>query len=212
MIKQLVKGRVAVFIYESGTLPDSRDKIIVIAAVGTKTPERLEKIIKEIQAQTKLKKRAGELKFYTAGDKTKRLFFERIAKEEINIFILSVDKMGRKITDNYENYAVLCWILLEDVFSFYKEVWQIIIDRHFSKLQDINNFNNLLEDLLQRSLKVMHVDSKKDKKVNGADMIAGAVLAKETGKEKEFYKLMKNKIVSERRLNWPTAKRRLFEQ
>lgn len=80
------------------------------------------------------------------------------------------------------------------------------------KLQDINNFNRRLEDLLHKKLKVVHVDSKKDKKVNVADMIAGAVLAKETGKEQEFYKLMKNKIVSERRLNWPVAKRKLFEQ
>lgn len=137
---------------------------------------------------------------------------ERIAKEEINIFILSIDKMGRKIQDNYENYAILCWLLLEDVFGFYKEVWQIISDRHFSKRQDINSFNSLLADLLCRKLKVVHVDSKKNKKVNIADMIAGAVLAKETGKEQRFYKLMKNKIVSERRLNWPAAKRRLFEQ
>ncbi|MEK7533926.1 MAG: DUF3800 domain-containing protein [Patescibacteria group bacterium] len=201
---------IVVFIDESGTLPDPKDKVIVIGAVGTKTPERIEKIIKGIQRKTKLKKKTGELKFYTAGDKTKQLFFERIAKEEIDIFILPIDKMGRKIPDNYENYAILCWFLLEDVFDFYKEVGQIIFDRHFSKLQDINSFNRRLEDLLQRALKIAHVDSKKDKKVNVADMIAGAVLAKETGKEQGFYKLMKNNIVNERRLNWPSAKRRLF--
>lgn len=193
-------------------MPDPKDKVTVIGAVGTKTPERFEKIIKGIQRKTRLKKTTGELKFYTAGDKTKRLFFERIAKEEIDIFILSIDKMGRKIPDTYENYAILCWLLLEDVFDFYKEVRQIVFDCHFSRLQDINSFNRRLEDLLHKKLKVAHVDSKKDKKVNVADMIAGAVLAKETGKEQEFYKLMKNKIVSERRLNWPAAKRKLFEQ
>ena len=203
---------IVVFIDESGTLPDPKDKVIVIGAVGTKTPERIEKIIKGIQRKTKLKKKTGELKFYTSGDKTKQLFFERIAKEEIDIFILPIDKMGRKIPDNYENYAILCWFLLEDVFDFYKEVGQIIFDRHFSKLQDINSFNRRLEDLLQRALKIAHVDSKKDKKVNVADMIAGAFLAKETGKEQGFYNLVKNKIVSERRLNWPAGKRKLFEQ
>ena len=202
---------IVVFIDESGTLPDPKDKVIVIAAVGTKTPEKIEKIIKEIRKKTKLKKKSGELKFYTAGDKTKTLFFERIAKEEIGIFILSIDKMGRKIPDTYENYATLCWILLEEVFGFYKEVGQIIFDRHFSKLQDINSFNRLLENLLQRSLKIIHVDSKKDKKVNLADMIAGAVLAKETGKEQRFYELIQIKIVNEKKLNWPSAKRRLFE-
>lgn len=201
---------IVVFIDESGTLPDPKDKVIVIGAVGTKTPERIEKIIKGIQRKTRLKKTTGELKFYTAGDKTKRLFFERIAKEEIDIFILSIDKMGRKIPDTYENYAILCWLLLKDVFGFYKEVGQIVFDRHFSKFQDINSFNRRLEDLLQKKLKVVHVDSKKDKKVNVADMIAGAVLAKETGREQGFYKLMKNKVVSERRLNWPAAKRKLF--
>lgn len=201
---------IVVFIDESGTLPDPKDKVIVIAAVGTKTPERIEKIIKEIRKKTKLKKKSGELKFYTAGDKTKRLFFERIAKEEIDIFILSIDKMGRKIPDTYENYAILCWLLLEDVFEFYKEVRQIIFDRHFSKLQDINSFNRLLENLLHRKLKIVHVDSKKDKKVNVADMIAGAVLAKETGKEQRFYELIQIKIVNERKINWPAAKQRFF--
>lgn len=212
MIKQFAKGRVTVFIDESGTLPDPRDKVIIVAAVGTKIPGRFEKIIKEVQRRIKLRKETGELKFYTSGDKTKHLFFERMAKEEIDIFILTIDKMGRKILDNYENYATLCWVLLEDVFRLYKEVWQIVLDRHFSKLQDINDFNSLLENLLCRKQKIVHVDSKKHRKVNVADMIAGAVLAKETGKEQRFYKLIKNKIVNEKRLSWPAAKRRLFEQ
>lgn len=60
--------------------------------------------------------------------------------------------------------------------------------------------------------KINHVDSKKDKNVNIADMIAGAVLAKETGKNKHFYEIFKNRIINESKLNWPEVKRKLFQK
>jgi hypothetical protein len=39
-------------------------------------------------------------------------------------------------------------------------------------------------------------------------MVAGAVLANETGKNSEFYKIFEKQIISEKRLNWVEAKRR----
>ena len=39
-------GKTTVFVDESGTLPDPKDTVIVIAAVGTSNPARFETIIK----------------------------------------------------------------------------------------------------------------------------------------------------------------------
>lgn len=39
--------KTTIFIDESGTLPDVKDKVIVVAAVGTITPMLVEKIISE---------------------------------------------------------------------------------------------------------------------------------------------------------------------
>ena len=46
--------------------------------------------------------------------------------------------------------------------------------------------------------------------VNAADMVAGAVLAKETGKGDEFYKVMEKRVISYKKLNWVEAKKKLF--
>jgi len=65
--------KVTIYIDESGTLPDPNDKLVVVAAVGTPSPERIDIILKQAKKKTSLKKSTGELKFYTAGDKTKKL-------------------------------------------------------------------------------------------------------------------------------------------
>lgn len=206
-------SNVTIFIDESGTLPDSKDRVIIVAVVGVSSLQRLETIIKSIRKRGKFKRSTGEIKFYSAGDKTKKLFFEKIAKDKFDVFILIVEKMGRVIADTPENFAVLSGLLLVDVFAFYPKVSEIIFDRHFHKEKEIKVFNEVLANFLERTLpKISHVDSKQNKNVNVADMVAGAVLAKESGKDKHFYEMFKDLIISELRLNWPEAKRKLFRR
>lgn len=203
--------RVTVFIDESGTLPDPKDKVIVVAAVVPKNLETLEKVIRVLKKVSKRTKQIGELKFYTAGDKTKTLVFETLAKYEIDIFVLAVEKMGRKIPDTPEHFALLCWLLLSDVLSFYP-VTDLILDRHFFKKSDTQEFNKILTDLFNIEFEIKHVDSARDKRVNIADMVAGAALAKETGKDDRFYTTMEKRVISYKRLNWVEAKKKLFKQ
>jgi len=102
--------------------------------------------------------------------------------------------MGRKIPDTPKHLALLCWLLLSDVLSFYPRT-----------------INKILKGLVGQKLPpIEHVDSKKNKKVNVADMVAGAVLAKESGKGEHFYEIFKEQIISETKINWPEAKRKLF--
>jgi len=207
-----MKG-VTLFIDESGTLPDPKDKVVVVAAVGTYAPEEIETIIKTVRKRGKFRKATGEIKFYTLGDKSRELFLRKIIEGGFNIFILVVEKIGRNIFDTPENFAVLAGLLLEDVLVFYPRVREIIFDRHFCKEKDTTEFNQILRAFLEWELpKISHVDSQKDKRVNIADMVAGAVLAKETGKKKYFYEILRKRVISEKRLNWPEAKRKLFKR
>lgn len=202
---------VILFVDESGTLPDPKDKIIVVAAVGVYSPRKIDEILKTVRKRGRFKRPTGEIKFYTAGEKSKILFFEKIVEENFDIFVLIVDKIGRKIEDTPENFAVICGLLLQNVFAFYPNVREIVFDRHFHKDKDIEKFNKTLNDFLKKKLpKIDHVDSQKNKAVNVADMVAGAILAKETGKDSRFYKIFKGRIVTEARVNWPETKRRLF--
>ncbi|MDP3954798.1 MAG: DUF3800 domain-containing protein [bacterium] len=205
-------AKITVFIDESGTLPDPKDKIIVVAAVGVYSPRKIDEILKTVRKRGRFKRITGEIKFYTAGEKSKFLFFEKIVEENFDIFVLTVDKIGRKIEDTPENFAVICGLLLQSVFAFYPNVREIIFDRHFHKDKDIEKFNKTLNDFLKRKLpKIDHVYSQRNKEVNVADMVAGAILAKETGEDPRFYKIFKGRIVTEARVNWPEAKRRLFK-
>ncbi|OGE67115.1 hypothetical protein A3H85_01425 [Candidatus Daviesbacteria bacterium RIFCSPLOWO2_02_FULL_40_8] len=52
--------------------------------------------------------------------------------------------------------------------------------------------------------------SKTDYLVTIADMVAGTILAKESDKNSKFYEMIKSHIISETKLNWPEAKRRLI--
>ncbi|MDP2946735.1 MAG: hypothetical protein Q8N88_01340 [Nanoarchaeota archaeon] len=120
--------------------------------------------------------------------------------------------MGRKIKDTPENFAVICGLLLQNVFTFYPDVKEIVFDRHFHKDEDIEKFNKTLKGFFNKKLpKIDHVESQRNRAVNVADMVAGAILAKETGKDSRFYKIFGERIVTESRLNWPEAKRRLFK-
>ena len=204
-------GNIILFVDESGTLPDPKDKVIIVAAVGTYSPEEITKIIKAVRKKGKFRRQTGEVKFYTVGEKSKSLFFQKIIEQGFEIFVLIVEKRGRVIPDTPEHFGVLCGLLLKDVFAFYSQIREIVFDRHFHKDEDIKKFNQTLKKFLGKDLpKINHVDSKKNQKVNVADMIAGAVLAKETGKNKRFYEMFSKRIVSESRLNWPEAKRKLF--
>ncbi len=185
--------------------------MIVVAAVGVDFPEKIERMIRAVRKSGKFKKKAGEVKFYTAGDRSKVLFLQKLVREDLDIFVLTVEKMGRKIPDTPEHFALLCWLLLAGILNFYPCIKAVIFDKHFHRKKDIEEFDRNLEDLVGEKLPLIkHVNSKEDKKVNVADMVAGAVLAKETGKGDQFYKIIKGQIISETRINWPEAKRKLF--
>jgi len=205
-------ANITIFIDESGTLPDPKDQVVIVAAVGTNLPQKLINVSKSVRKYLKTsKKTMSEIKFYKAGEKTKKKFLQELARQNVEIFTLTVEKHGQKIADTPENFALLCWLLLEDCFLFYKnQTKEIVFDCHFHKLKDQKEFNQTLINLLGERLPFNHVDSQKDSRVNAADMIAGSVLWLKTGRDKKFYQIIKRKIISEKVLNWKEAKRKFL--
>jgi len=201
-----------IFIDESGTLPDPKDKFVVICGVGVKRIKEAENIFTRILTSLKRRKiRIREIKFYHAGQNTKRQFLSGMASAGFEIFALVVDKKGRKITDSPENFVVLISDLANEINLWYKpDKLNIILDRHFSRKIDENKFNEFLKQKVNRGLKyqIKHIDSQQNFLVNIADMAAGAVLWKYSGKDLQFYNLIKENIVIEKIINWPEIKRK----
>lgn len=215
-IKNKTTKQYYILIDESGTLPDSKDKFIVICGVGIKKIKEAENIISRTLAFLWRKKtKAQEIKFYSAGQKTKRQFVSGIVSANFEIFALVVDKRNRKIADTPENFALLIAELISEINLWYKvEKLNIIIDRHFHRKIDQDRFDQFFRTNIDKNLKyqMKHVDSQQNPLVNIADMSAGAILWKYSGKDLQFYDLIKSNIVIEKIVNWPEIKRRSIVQ
>lgn len=213
---KMKRNKVTIFIDESGTLPDSKDKIIVVAAVGTDLSNQLLNISRKIRKRLrrrKKKEKISEIKFYQAGERTKLDFLKELSRSPIDIFVLVVDKKGQKIPDTPLNFAVLSYILLEECIIFYgDQISRIVFDKHFHQDKNEKEFNRILLSLLKRKLLISHVDSLDDIKVNAADMVAGSALWAYTGKRKMFYELLSDKIISEKILNWKEVKNKFYQK
>lgn len=206
-----IRNPINIFIDESGTLPDPKDKYIVICGVGAKQIKEVRNIISRTMSSIRQgKTRLTELKFYYSGQNTKRQFLSGLISANFDIFALVIDKKGRKIADTPENFCLLVADLINEVHLWYKSYkLKLIIDKHFHKRSDQNKFDNLLKQYTSDvvTFQIVHVDSQKNTTVNTADMAAGAVLWKYSGKDSQYYQIIKDNIVVEKIVNWPELKR-----
>ena len=118
------------FIDESGTLPDIKDNYIVICGVVVEKQKDAENIFSKTLKSLKSRKiKIKEVKFYHAGQNTKRQFLSGISTSNFKIFTLIIDKKKRKIADNPENYSILLKNLIVDIISWNKKRASVVCFR-----------------------------------------------------------------------------------
>lgn len=205
-----------VFIDESGTLPDTKDKFIVICGVVVNDLKEAKNIFSRILKSLRQRKvNIKEIKFYHSGQNTKRQFLSGMASADFKIFALIVDKKNRKIADSSENFAILVRDLIGDIIKWYKnERISFVIDRHFHKKIDQKEFDELVREEIKKKIGclIKNVDSQQDFLVNIADMAAGSILWKYRGKDAQFYNLIKENIIAEKVISWPEIKRKSIKK
>ena len=195
-----------IFIDESGTLPDTSDGYIVFAALVALKPQGLEKILSKFRKKTptkglrKKEKHVKEFKFHYVGDITRRKVLEEIASKDVRIYILIVDKLGRKILDTPENYGKLVKTLSLNLINK-ENPKEILIDKHFGNKNDTEKLQSIL-DLISGEVNFQQVDSVVDPRIDLADFIAGAVFKKFRVGDEKFYEIFSSKIVWEETLKW----------
>jgi hypothetical protein len=213
---EVIINMISVFIDESGTLPDIRDKFIVVCGVAVRQLKEAENIFSRILKSLRQRKvEIKEIKFYHAGQNTKRQFLSGIAAADFKIFAIIVDKKKRKIADNPENFALLLENLMSDIINWYKnESIFFVLDRHFHNKFDRTEFDSLTKKKIgeETEYKIKHVDSRQNFLVNIADMAAGAILWRYRGKDAQFYNLIKENIVMEKLINWPEIKKKSIKK
>lgn len=193
---------------ESGRLFDPKDRFLVFAAVVVESLVNLDKIIPSVKKRMPRKTTLAEIKFSTTGDKTKVRVLNEIYRKQLNVVILVVDKGGRKIQDNPENYSLLIATLLKKVFRKYPTVSHIIIDRHFTWVTQREQFNDLLQKRVGRSLFIEHLDSQQNTVVSLPDFVAGAIRVAYSSNEPTYARiidgLVKGKIIT----TWKSLKQK----
>ncbi len=210
------KNILNVFIDESGTLPDPKDKFLVICAVVAREAREAENLISRVLEslkQTRDSLKLKELKFYHARQAVKRVFLAAIVSAGLEIFTLVVDKKHRKIPDSPENFAILLAELVSEIFFWYKlEKLNLIIDRHFYQRRDQEKFDEALRSCLKYKaewqLQIKHLASQSNLSVNIADVCAGAVLWKYSRGNTQFYDIIKDSILVEKISGQPEIKKK----
>ncbi|MDO8524657.1 MAG: DUF3800 domain-containing protein [bacterium] len=210
-----MNSKISILIDESGTLPDPKNKVIIMAAVGVNTQEVLLSVLKKARksmACDKKEKVISEVKFYKAGERTKTVYLKELSLADVNIFALIIEKNNQSIKDTPDNFALLAYILLKECLVFYQDIKikEVIFDKHFQQKDDLIKFNETLLELLGEPFILKHLSSVDNPEINSADMVAGSLLWKYTGKNEKFYNLIKDKIISEQLLNWKEAKAMIF--
>lgn len=213
MVKTNRQKQYYILIDESGTLPDPRDEFIIIAGIATDTIKNANVLVaRALESLRQRKIKIKEVKFYYAGDQTKKQVLSGIVSEGLGIFLVAMNKRGRKVPDNPENFVLLVGELIKEVNLWHpKKELKIFIDRHFSKRRDENYFNKYLHgQLTSKNLNyiIQHVESQGNFVINLADFVAGAALAKYNKNNLKFYDIIKEHILFEKIVSWPELKRK----
>jgi len=201
-----------ILVDESGTLPDPKDKFIVVAGIGLRKIKEAKNLVSRILKSLRQRKiKIKEVKFYYAGERTKRQILSGIISASFEVFTIIIDKKGRKIPDTPENFALLISELINEINLWQpKRSLKIIIDRHFQRRNDEKSFNNFLQRNVKKDLgySIQHINSQQNFIINLADFVAGAILAKYNKNNPKFYNIIKESILSEKIVNWPELKRK----
>lgn len=196
-----------VLIDESGRLADRADRIITLAAITAKTLVGLDKIIPKVKKKIPLKgKRLAEIKFSTTGEKTRIRVLKEIVTCDLSIFILVINKEGRRIPDTPENYSLLVARLLRMALQDFPSIKHIVIDKHFTWVRQREKFNDLLQKRLRKKVFIEHLDSQQNTIVSLPDFVAGAVRMDARG-QPEYKEIISKRVRKELVKTWREIKK-----
>jgi len=195
-----------VFVDESGNLLDPSGRFFVIAAVGTNNPRELVSLVKKTREWLKQRgkrfQNVPELRFFSATRETRLKFLDLLAQTSgVRIYLLVVEKDRIPVKDAPENFAKAAWHLLARILVDFPQS-AFVLDKQFTKPSHRATVNRVLETSAQRNLSIEHGDSQTDVRLQVADFIAGAGMAKYQREEDEYLEIVRGRISMERMMLW----------
>ena len=200
----MYQSGIVAYIDEAGNLPDSADRYVSLAAIISVEARSLRKVVKKAGRKSKkvrLKKRGGrEIKWWNAPQGVRRRVLEALARREVEIFWLTVDKEHVGIADTPVNYGLLVCELAKECLSYHPQL-QLVIDEHFSVPQQKAEFDEFVVGRLGLTAKPQHIDSQQDAIIQLADFVAGAIRSRFTGKS-DLADIIEGKVIVGKAVKW----------
>lgn len=199
-----------VFIDESGDLGfdfkrnGKPSDFFLVSAIKISDEKYFNRVIKRHRKRVKKKlEKKREIKFSNTSPENRRRILEDIAKLDIEIFVVYIDKHNAYYyikDDPVRMYSYLLKILAEKCFSEpVNEDTTIVFDRSFSTVQQealelyLKTQNeNLLKT--RHKITMIHLPSQESSGILCADFVCGAVMQQLTNKNQRYFNIIKGKI------------------
>lgn len=206
------------FLDESPNLSDSAYFFCVdIISTSERTNKALQNIIKRARRKTVKKqiRQLSEIKFHNSDEKTRKYILTEIAKVNIRIIVLVIDKEGRAIKDTPLNYGIAIGSTVAELLSLYP-VLNITMDKKFSSIKEetesLKVTQEVIEELAPKNKNIVFnppTDSKKEPLLQLADFVAGAMNSKYNNKDNHYAEIIEKRVIKEKKVKWASLKKRI---
>ena len=209
----MVIGEWAVYIYvdESGSLSDPRDMIVTLAAIKTLSPRPLRWIIKRVKRDVRREKpkrgTPSEFKFYTTTDSARVAVLEALAREQVEVYALSIFKGAQIIPHTPGNYGILLCELLRMCGAEHENVTELAVDMSFNTPQQRVRLTAIVHNTLDLDVELRYVDSIKNPYIQLVDFVAGTIRAKHMGRDMIPYQFIQPRLISDQLVRWKVLRR-----
>jgi hypothetical protein len=192
-----VSGLPSLYMDESGDF-NPKGYCVVIAILATEHPKEIANCIKRIRRRKLGKRRKDfpELKGRKSTEKVLRATLQEITK--CNCSIVSITVTGKGAVSPNERYNEVAGILIQECCKHWEKI-KLVVDRRDKKARHL--FDQHIQEIIdtRRLLfgKPQHEDSTKEPALQAVDCIAYAIRQKYRHDVKEFYEIIREKIIWE---------------
>ena len=195
------------FLDESLSLSGKKGIFVVGLLATTRSQhKRLERIPKKLRKQ--YAKQSQEIKFYEATPQIRKTLLKELARFDVALAIIAVEKEGRQINDNPHNYGLVVAFILAEYLNKARSILDLTVDKRYTSSKSRASFEQTVADGInilspKGSLtQITHSDSSKDHLTQLADFITGAASQKYNRNDASYLDLVKDKIIIERKISW----------
>lgn len=191
------------FLDESGGVdPFSGSHVLVVAALTTHIPRKIELHVKRARQKLGRRARVGELKAASSEDRIISRLLQSIAEEDIDIVAVVVDKRAilRPPEDPEDIYREAVARVIARCVARWQRI-DLLLDKRYTKKSLRRELELVIREgiahLPQEVVLIRQEDSRNSKGLQAVDFVAWAIYQKYETHDDRFYAIIRDRVVVE---------------